>query len=95
MSRCLIVSDEPTQRTAMRAACKGIDAYPAEADDALVARKVVATLWPDLVLIGGVWPGTSWLKTLPQVWQEVTDLPGGGTVPSGIRAFIHGGGQTR
>lgn len=91
MPRCLIVSDEPTQRTAMREACSGIDADPAEAEDALVARRVVATLWPDLVLIGGVRPGASWLKTLPQPWQEVTELPGGGTAPQGIRAFVHAG----
>jgi DNA-binding NtrC family response regulator len=95
MSRCLIVSDDPTQRTAMREACSGIDADPAEAEDALVARRMVATLWPDLVLTGGVGPGVSWLKTLPQLWEEVTELPGGGAAPAGVRAFVHGGGQAR
>lgn len=95
MSRCLIVSDEPAQRKAMRAACNGIDADPAEAEDALVARRVTATIWPNLVLIGGVRPGASWLKTLPQKWDEVTELPGGGAPPSGVRAFVHADDRAR
>lgn len=89
MSRCLIVSDDPTERSAMRAACHGIDPDPAEAEDALVARRMVATLWPDVVLTGSVRPGVSWLKTLPQTWEEATELPGGGAAPAGVRAFVH------
>lgn len=91
MSRCVIVSDDPVQRAAMRAACGGIDADPAETDDALVARRLVATLWPGLVLTGGVRPGVSWLKTLPQPWDEVNELPGGGAPPADVRAFVRGG----
>lgn len=91
MSRCLIVTDDPALRPSMRAACRDLDSDPAEATDALAARRMVATLWPDVVLAGGMHPGTEWLRTLPQPWEEVTEVPGGDPAPAGVRVFVHAG----
>ena len=85
--RFLLVSDDPALLEVLRALCASASAEPTETGDALEARQLAASLWPEVILTAGPRPGAEWLRTLPQRWHEIPRGTGGWELPQEVRAF--------
>jgi DNA-binding response OmpR family regulator len=85
--RFLLVSDDPSLLEPLRALCRSASAEPSETGDGLEARRLTASLWPDVIFTAGPRPGAEWLRTLPQGWHEIPPGAGGWQLPQGVRAF--------
>jgi hypothetical protein len=85
--RFLLVSDDPSLLEPLRALCASASAEPSETGDGLEARRLTASLWPDVILTAGPRPGVEWLRTLPQAWREIPRDTPGWELPEGVRAF--------
>lgn len=83
----LLVSDDPELLLNLRVASEAAGGTVLATGDALYARRLAATAWPDVIITAEVGPGAEWLRTLPQPWTETSpaeDLH----LPSGVRVFL-------
>ena len=82
----LVVADDPALLGTLRDIAEREGADVLATADALEARRMAATTWPDVVLVAEVGPGIQWLRTLPQVWAEMPAALAP-ALPAGVRAF--------
>lgn len=89
-STYLVVADDPALLERLRALAEGEGVTVLATADALEARRLAATAFPEVVLTAEPGPGVGWLRTLPQQW---TELPAGAApaLPAGVRAFAVAG----